>query len=336
MRATCRGDFLCRAQRVVVDDRAWSWPVDRAVPEAFGSTPAVRRRSLKRIWRSRRALTYGEDQKGSSALNGEAQHRHMALMNSIIQSTVGVTSLDAAGIPESRIGTGTLVSIGSYEGILTARHVVEGSRIENLRFMAPDPDPGYRVERILPVVPLNSVDVFEDEQLDLAFILIRDPASDSRFSNFRALPEVEVPTPTGRRVLILGYPRALIEPVNIPGVGAAARTFEQPTIVAPSPKKRGKLYDPDIHLRMTYPPSRTYQADGFSGCGVWGFDFTPREVFRPVPLLCGVVVLQDQKPDDLIAVNAHAIRSFLLRATAKFSGCSASSMPAEDRGDDGK
>jgi hypothetical protein len=69
---------------------------------------------------------------GRSPLNDRERQVSSALKNAVLQSTVGVTDAEKV-----MLGTGTLLNFGAFKGILTARHVIENSNLQNLRFMAP-------------------------------------------------------------------------------------------------------------------------------------------------------------------------------------------------------
>jgi hypothetical protein len=125
------------------------------------------------------------------------------------------------------------------------------------------------------------------------------------------------PSDLEKKVLILGYPHALVQPVSTGGPRAARRIFEQPSIL--NPAGPGEIYKPDIHVLMTYPPAGKYDSRGFSGAGVWQFDFAPGEVFSPVPVFSGMIVAYRKAEQALIALKQSVVQGFLQRVREKFS-----------------
>ncbi len=160
---------------------------------------------------------------------------YSALKNAILQRNVGLTAAD-----EVRIGTGTLLTFGAFKGILTARHVIENANLQDLRFMAPEPDPGDGGVTLRSVSAINVVDLLQDQHTDLAFLLLGEPPTDDRFSNFRALPEIEAPLVVGKGVLVVGYPRALVSPMADLHSCVARRVVESPIIIDSRVKKRSE------------------------------------------------------------------------------------------------
>jgi hypothetical protein len=266
---------------------------------------------------------------GRGPLNDQETQVYSALKNSVLQSTVGVTAAD-----EVMLGTGTMLSFGAFMGILTAWHVIENSNLQNLRFMAPEPDPGDAGVTLRSVSAINVVDLLGDKRSDLAFLLLGEPLSDDRFSNFRTLPEIEAPLPVGSGVMIVGYPHAFVNPTTDSRGRVARRVVENPVVVDSRTKDRSDRYDPEVHFLMTYPPAEreaNYNPRGFSGGAVWRFDLSPRAVFAPVPVFCGVTTMHTKCGDGeaLIAVRASVVRSFLQRTTTRISEDSGSNIAAE-------
>jgi hypothetical protein len=188
---------------------------------------------------------------------------------------------------------------------------------------------------------INVVGLLDDKRSDLAFLLLWEPPSDDRFSNFRALPEIEAPLPVGNGVMIVGYPHAFVNPTTDSRSRAARRVVENPVVLDSRTKDRSDRYDPDVHFFMSYPPAErgaNYSPRGLSGGAVWRFDLSPRAVFAPLPVFCGVTAIHSIHRDGeaLIAVRASVVRSFLQRTTTKLFENSGSSIVAEPVTGDGK
>jgi hypothetical protein len=237
-----------------------------------------------------------------------------ALTDAVLQSTVGITGLDASGTLAGFLGTGTLIRTGALNGILAAEHVVRPclAAPKRLRFMAPAPDPHDEAGKILlPVVSINIRRIHTDDVVDLAFLELGEPLGDDRFANLRSVPELDPVKATHWKGCMVGYPSAVAH--QLPGTPAyvVARRWEMlPTLpsdtIAPSDK-----YDPETHFLLSYPPGESLHPGGYSGSGIWGWELSQGEVWSPKPIYTGMAVAYNRRAAALIAIKLLPIRQFV-------------------------
>jgi hypothetical protein len=242
------------------------------------------------------------------------EQEKLALTDAVLQSTVGITGLDASGTLAGFLGTGTLKRAGALSGILTAEHVVRPclAAPKRLRFMAPAPDPHNDAGKtLLPVVPVNIRQIHTDDVVDLAFLEFNESLGDDRFANFRVIPELNPMKVSDWTGCMVGYPSAIAQ--QLPGTPAyvVARRWEMlPTLpsdtIAPSDK-----YDPGTHFLLSYPPGESLHPGGYSGSGIWGWELSQGEVWSPKPIYTGMAVAYNRNSAALIATKLSPIRHFL-------------------------
>jgi hypothetical protein len=223
---------------------------------------------------------------------------YMAFNEAILRSTVGIATNNNTGV-----GTGTLVSFGARNFVLTAAHVVEGASMSEIRyFISPStPLKEHSMRKGLPIVEMAYAgDCFNtdgepiiDDVNDLAAIPLASSPLMPNYMQFIPIEHCMDTIREGSSVLIIGFPvanSALFDgekqyrAVGLTSEHALFSEALQTQFVLPS------SYDPNIHYLIDY--SRMDDGIlpfGFSGAAAWCSATSHGSIWAAKPVFAGVV-----------------------------------------------
>ena len=223
------------------------------------------------------------------------------------------------------IGTGTAISFGGHHFILTARHVVEDTPNELLRFFCRPDGPLERAERaqlrrsggirfdqlhLLEHIPVADRMLCNEEDLAVLFV---DPGLEERHRvRFFALDEASATPTEGQVVIAMGYPADIARQIET-GNFVTFSSVEWSEIVV---NRELPDYDSERHFLAQYhmvEDEPRAHPRGFSGCGVW-FRIGPTpagEIWLPNLCLAGVFVSYYSRPAMLKGVRVERVIEFL-------------------------
>jgi hypothetical protein len=185
-----------------------------------------------------------------------------AFQHALGQNLVGIVGRGDDGKFGTQIGTGTLIETYGRRFILTAAHVVEKCKLDELRFLLPAPggkivEPGERVimdlSHIILREPLALDSMNKDDALDVAILRFADDAVLQPFWSFRQVRRLPIPIPQPSQYIILGFPveraikfvgpdRMVIPNIDyLEVIDSGARTLQG--------------FDPEIHFLTDFPSS---------------------------------------------------------------------------------
>jgi hypothetical protein len=238
--------------------------------------------------------------------------RFEASVHAASQSTVGIVSKEIWRDDFGKyIGSGTLIEHGSRRGILTARHVVQACRLEELRFFMPRAGLvwlGTPDGSLDPRVPLAVAKRHEEMQLDIAFLEFSPEQILEEFWTFRKLGVLGSDLAAGERCLMLGYPAKLALPS--PCGLTAIRRVEAPQLV--SAEKVGvSTFDSRVNFVARFPSAADYDPGGFSGAGLWGAADNTKPIWTADLVYLGMVVAYISDQRLLKAIRLDRLRTFM-------------------------
>jgi len=233
-------------------------------------------------------------------------------------------SLQGERLAEQPVGMGTACQWNGRKFILTAKHVIEEARPEQIEFCTRADGPvdwGVRSPNPLVVHPqkMQIESVFICKTEDLACIVLK-PDQSFGLLEFLELPSRLGPLPPAGGTLIHGCPVDQNVPVN------AIRQREGGLLVGLATRPRGcwaeieadpptslpSSFDPDRHFLLKYDPNEEgAQPHGFSGCGVWGHRKTDEPVWSANPVLLGVEYKWHRPTNLMFSVRSEVIQGFL-------------------------
>jgi hypothetical protein len=245
-----------------------------------------------------------------------------AFQERISLHTVGISMHARRGI-----GTGVLVSFGSQNLILTAGHNLGGTSVEDLLFH-------FRPEGSLQETTMSEFEakartlrpdasyqlkfstVVRDEVNDIAALVLsaeEKPRGLATHCDLTACHPLKIPDQTS--VLLLGFPVAYSAPIGprqkMLGVSSDHLLYDSTL------NDLGYLpssYDPEHQFLLKYKLAEEgLLPHGFSGSGTWcGRDVVGR-IWRPEPLLIGIVTGYLRESQLLVVAGLPAICALLSR-----------------------
>lgn len=210
------------------------------------------------------------------------QHEHAA--DAIEEAVAWHTVAIVAGTGESElreIGTGSAISFQGRHFILTARHVVEDTPVESLRyFCRPEGalerveraelrrSPGIRFDQLHLIEEIPIVDRMLCDDEDLAVLAVDAELWERHRVRFFTLNDASTMPAEGQLVVTMGYPADITRQIDS-GNFVAFNSVEWSQIVSNAALPD---YDPERHCVFQYhmvEDEPTARPRGFSGCGVW-------------------------------------------------------------------
>jgi hypothetical protein len=223
---------------------------------------------------------------------------YMALQESILKSTVGI------GIDKNTvIGTGTCVSYGGKNFILTAEHVIRDATSEAIRLFIPPATP-LMEHSMRSGLPPNSLggpivmgDFFEtglplvDLDNDIAALPIESTVLFPKHMRFLEMEHVLSQISDGASMLLLGFPvdNSTVLGPNAKLLGLTSEHANYSTTLQQNSHLHSS-YDPASHLVVNYTRlDDGIEPFGFSGAGVWCNFNVETQIWEPKPAFAGVV-----------------------------------------------
>jgi hypothetical protein len=236
-----------------------------------------------------------------------------ALEEAVAWHTLGIVASS-----EQYIGTGAALSWKNHSLIVTAGHVIDDTRIQDLWFfLRPegtlrrvDNAPAIKVENlsfeIRKRIPIQHVRFSRYD--DLAIMEVHHRFVESERVKFHLLKEDSVTPKVGQTVLVMGYPFDLTKVVR-KGELAAFTSVEwtsiQETIALHN-------HDPGSHFLMPYDSAEEGRnPKGFSGGGVWYRRAHTPAIWHPNLALAGICVSYFPRSHFLEAVRIERLFSAL-------------------------
>lgn len=242
---------------------------------------------------------------------------------SIAWSTVGIVC-GSGDVKGKGIGSGIALRWNGHHVIVTAAHVMEGTRTADLRFMFRPRGPLQRIERSalvnavrIPTASLERVKQIRldepliDATVDLAAIPVDAELEQEQHVRFFDLTSGGTTPPVGHAVIVRGYP-ADITRVTQQNERVAFTTTEW-TRIEPN---RGALsgFDPARQLLIAYAmrtSAPNAMPHGLSGSAVWYRRGPTPIVWHSNLDIAGVTVSFYSRPNLLGAVRREALEAFL-------------------------
>lgn len=231
--------------------------------------------------------------------------------------TVGIVG-DAGSGPGSGIGTGTAVSRRGLNLILTAKHVVESSPPEALKFLFRPPGNIERASIELPQSPLTGGLLFTQnieitklklsETDDLAALYVSPQIADVHNVRFHHLDSDGVAPSAGTRIMFTGFPAALAQ--QVAGTGRAAfRSIAYQTILE---QDAFDDFDPERNFASDYTfGKKPVEPMGFSGGAAWFDSGTDAMVWTAGLGFAGVLTAYHRKKQIIEGIRVEVVREFL-------------------------
>jgi len=223
---------------------------------------------------------------------------YLAFAESISCYTVGIGTHGGRGI-----GTGTLVLRGGERRLITADHVLDGADLSQTRFyMRPEGNmlevsvrdgtgPRPRVFTVGDTLEFMGAPV-RDKKNDLRILMI---ACAQQLTGaaccYDATKLIQYTIEDGTSVVIMGFPVANSAPL-VPGVRTLGATSDHCKYDSSLTSASGlpSAFDPDEQFLLKYTRIEDdLDPKGFSGAAAWVNGKISTEVWRPNPVLAGVV-----------------------------------------------
>jgi hypothetical protein len=241
---------------------------------------------------------------------------YLAFTESISSHTAGVRTHGGTGI-----GTGTLLLRGGKKGLLTADHVLDGAEMSQVRFYL-RPEGTMREVSVRDNLAPRPRTFTLGDTLDLTGSLARDKKDDLRALRIADTQEltgaatfydaskiVEYEISDGASLVILGFPVSNSSPLA-PGLMALGATSDHSKYDSKLNLLPGlpSSFDPEDQFLINYSRIEdNLDPEGFSGAGVWVNGDAATEVWRPNPVLAGVVTGYFPKKRLLLAARIGAV-----------------------------
>jgi hypothetical protein len=260
---------------------------------------------------------------------------HRAFAERVVWQTVGVincnyerTDLPRGGTAYFQgIGTGSACCWNGRDIILTAKHVLEGAGIPDLRFLLrpsgqmDDWSSRFTPSAVSERVELAIENVVISRAHDLAAIVLNRERSDRAHLQYCELPDSFAPVPaSGGGVFLVGYPfdlavsvasRRGADGITQHALGAVGKGCWAPVVGEP-PRFFPSSYDPDLHFLLGFDPCvESSMPHGYSGTGVWYQGKGTSEFWAARPVLAGVQTRWHAESKLMIAIRSEVIREFL-------------------------
>jgi hypothetical protein len=247
---------------------------------------------------------------------------YLAFTEGISRYTVGVRTDGGRGI-----GTGTVLLRDRKKVLLTADHVLDGVDMAQVRFYLRPEGTMIEVSVRDDVVPRPRTFTFgdtlnltgppaRDKKNDLRTLRIADTqelSGAAKFYDASKLTEYEIRD--GASVVILGFPVSNSAPLA-PGLIALGATSDHSKYDSKLNSLSGlpSAFDPLEQFLINYTRIEdNLDPEGFSGAGVWVNGDTAGGVWRPNPVLAGVVTGYFAKKRLLLAARIGPVLRLLDR-----------------------
>jgi hypothetical protein len=225
-----------------------------------------------------------------------------------------------------KMGTGTAISYRGGHFILTARHVVEDTPDEALRFFC-RPEGSLRRAQRAELRSFQQAMRVEDMYLieripilgralcdadDLAVLSVTPDIKERHRVQFYDFDDTQTAPEAGQVVIAMGYPSDIARQIES-GNFVAFNSVEWTEVVRSSPLDD---FDPSRHFLAPYHTVEDEPGAhprGFSGCGVWHRigSTPPGKLWMPNPLLAGVFITYYSGSAMLKAVRIESVTEFL-------------------------
>jgi hypothetical protein len=260
---------------------------------------------------------------------------HRAFAERVVWQTVGVINCryERADLPRGGtayfqgIGTGSACCWNGRDIILTAKHVLEGARIQDLRFLLrPSGQMDDWSSRFTPSaaserVELGIENIAVCRTYDLAAIVLNQDRSDRTQLQYCDLPSSFAPVPApGGGVFLVGYPSDLTvsvasrrgpDGVTQHALGAVGKGCWT-TVVGETPRFFPSSYDPGLQFLLAFDPAmESSMPHGYSGAGVWYQGRGTSDLWAARPALAGVQIKWHAESNLMIGVRSDVVREFL-------------------------
>lgn len=245
------------------------------------------------------------------------QREFLAFQESIANCSVGILTNGGQGV-----GTGTLVRYADKRLILTARHVVQGNHLSNLRIVfrpagslqeAPLRQFGSKPTALLSGEPVSLLSVVEDAASDLA-ALILNPSQQVRapaeFYEATGLKDFQLADETS--IIFQGFPvdNAVAVAPTTKAVGIATEhTRYDPSLLT----TLSSCYDASHQFLFKYGWESDLLPYGFSGAAAWSGKQPSALVWTANPVLVGVITHYIKKHEVIIAANLKSVLSLFAK-----------------------
>ncbi len=250
----------------------------------------------------------------------------LAIQEAIASHTVAIVA--GVGDRELReIGTGTGILFDRRAFILTARHVIDDTPVEALRFFCRPDGPlrnmardefrreeGVRYEELHLIEQLPVLNrVLWDEE-DLAVLELAEGVEARHRLRLFNFDQGETTPDEGYGIFAMGYPCDIARPIEGGNFVAFPSIETKEIVFATNQNLRG--YDSTRHFLASYhmiEDEPTAHPEGFSGCGVWfRVGGTPQDaVWMPNLRMAGVVTHYYDHSILLKAVRVERVSEFL-------------------------
>jgi hypothetical protein len=242
--------------------------------------------------------------------------------DAIRQMTVGIVSGSGPNFLKG-LGTGSLVRWAGRHLILTAQHVIENTKPEDLRFFLPANSPpgmadrktilgitGAPTQSLLGFSELTAHEIYADLDLDLAALVVEEQLDGKHpAAHFHELVAGGVTPAPVHTVMSFGFPHDLTRTTHEDHT--VAFSYSEWSEIVSSDQNPFYNFDAATHFLVRFEDNPDAHPRGMSGSARWFRRGKTPEVWHPNVDIAGIVITFDPKTRLTKNVKRESVEAFL-------------------------